>query len=46
MDKKYVIGVDIGGQTSKLGLVDARGNVLARSTIRTDKHDDVNRSRS
>ena len=42
MDKKYVIGVDIGGQTSKLGLVDARGNVLARSTIRTDKHDDVN----
>ncbi len=42
MDKKYVIGVDIGGQTSKLGVVDARGNVLAQSVIRTDTHDDVN----
>ncbi len=42
MEKKYVIGVDIGGQTSKLGIVDTRGNVLARSRIRTDKHDDVN----
>ncbi len=42
MDKKYVIGVDIGGQTSKLGIVDARGNVLAQSTIRTDTHEDVN----
>jgi glucokinase len=42
MDRKYVIGVDIGGQTSKLGVVDARGNVLGQSTIRTDTHDDVN----
>ncbi len=42
MDKKYVIGVDIGGQTSKLGIVDARGNVLAQSVIRTDTHEDVN----
>ncbi|MDR2912832.1 MAG: ROK family protein [Alistipes sp.] len=42
MDKKYVIGVDIGGQTSKLGVVDARGNVLAQSVIRTDTHEDVN----
>ncbi len=40
--KKYVIGVDIGGQTSKLGVVDARGNVLAQSVIRTDTHNDVN----
>ena len=42
MDRKYVIGVDIGGQTSKLGVVDARGNVLIQSVIRTDTHDDVN----
>ncbi len=42
MDKKYVIGVDVGGQTSKLGVVDARGNVLAQSVIRTDTHEDVN----
>jgi glucokinase len=41
MDKKYVIGVDIGGQTSKLGIVDARGTVVAQSTIRTDNHTDV-----
>ncbi len=42
MDRKYVIGVDIGGQTSKLGVVDTRGNVLAQSVIRSDTHDDVN----
>jgi glucokinase len=42
MDKKFVIGVDVGGQTSKLGVVDARGNVLAQSVIRTDTHEDVN----
>lgn len=41
MDRRYVIGVDIGGQTSKLGVVDARGNVLVQSVIRTDTHDDV-----
>jgi glucokinase len=41
MDKKYVIGVDIGGQTSKLGIVDARGNVVTQSVIRTDTHEDV-----
>ncbi len=40
-ERNYVIGVDIGGQTSKLGVVDARGNVLAQSVIRTDTHDDV-----
>jgi glucokinase len=41
LDKKYVIGVDIGGQTSKLGIVDARGNVVAQSVIRSDTHEDV-----
>ena len=35
-DKKYVVGVDIGGQTSKIGLVDARGDVLFQNVIRTD----------
>ena len=30
------VGVDVGGQTSKLGVVDARGVVLAQSVIRTD----------
>ena len=36
MAKQYVVGVDIGGQTSKIGVVDARGEVLAQSVIRTD----------
>ena len=38
----YVVGIDIGGQTSKLGVVDARGTVLAQTVIRTDNHTDVN----
>ncbi|MDX9782041.1 MAG: ROK family protein [Bacteroidales bacterium] len=42
MDKPYVAGIDIGGQTSKLGIVDARGTVLAQTSIRTDSHKDVN----
>lgn len=41
MDKPYVVGVDIGGQTTKTGIVDARGNVLAQNIIRTDKYTDV-----
>ncbi len=36
MEKQYVVGVDVGGQTSKIGVVNARGEVLARSVIRTD----------
>ncbi|MEN6619089.1 MAG: ROK family protein [Rikenellaceae bacterium] len=42
MEKPYVAGIDIGGQTSKLGIVDARGTVLTQTTIRTDTHVDVN----
>lgn len=42
MDKLYVVGIDIGGQTSKIGIVDARGTVLTQSSIRTDNHSDVN----
>ena len=38
----YVVGIDIGGQTSKIGVVDARGTVLAQTVIRTDNHTDVN----
>ena len=38
----YVVGIDIGGQTSKIGVADARGTVLAQTVIRTDNHTDVN----
>ncbi len=36
MEEQYVVGIDIGGQTSKIGVVDARGAVLAQTVIRTD----------
>ena len=37
----YVVGIDIGGQTSKIGVVDARGTVLSQTVIRTDNHTEV-----
>jgi len=40
MEKPYVVGIDIGGQTAKIGLVDARGNVLVQTAIRSDDTDD------
>lgn len=42
MNSQYVIGIDVGGQTTKLGVVDARGTVLAQTVIRTDTYDDIN----
>ena len=42
MNSQYVVGIDIGGQTTKLGVVDARGTVLAQTVIRTDTYTDVN----
>lgn len=40
--KPYVIGIDVGGQTTKMGIVDARGTVLVQNVVRTDTHDNVN----
>ena len=37
----YVVGIDVGGQTTKLGVVDARGAVLAQTVIRTDTHVEI-----
>ena len=39
MEKDLVIGIDVGGQTSKCGIVDARGTVLAQTVIRSDETD-------
>ena len=41
MNSSYVVGIDVGGQTTKLGVVDARGTVLAQTVIRTDTYDKV-----
>ncbi len=40
MEKQYVVGIDVGGQTTKIGVVDARGDVLAQSVIRSDIYGD------
>lgn len=41
MDTTFVVGIDVGGQTSKIGVVDARGTVLAQTVIRTDTYEDI-----
>ena len=41
MNSSYVVGIDVGGQTTKLGVVDARGTVLAQTVIRTDTYTDI-----
>lgn len=38
MSKPYVVGIDIGGTNTVFGIVDARGIVLASSSIKTRKH--------
>lgn len=38
MEKKYVVGIDIGGQSAKIGVVDARGEVLAQTVVVSNKH--------
>ncbi|MBO4624625.1 MAG: ROK family protein [Bacteroidales bacterium] len=41
MAQDLVIGIDIGGQTTKCGIVDARGTVLSQTVIRSDNHTEV-----
>ena len=41
MAKDLVIGIDVGGQTTKCGIVDARGTVLSQTVIRSDETTDV-----
>ena len=41
MDSTFVVGIDVGGQTTKLGVVDARGTVLAQTVIRTDTYTEI-----
>ena len=42
MEKPYVIGIDMGGTNTVFGIVDARGQVIARSSIRTQQYPDIN----
>ena len=36
MKNDFVVGVDVGGQTSKIGVVDKDGKILAQSVMRSD----------
>ena len=41
MEQDFVVGIDIGGQTTKIGVVDRKGNVISEPlVIRTDTHTD------
>ena len=40
VDKQYVVGIDVGGQTSKIGVVDTRGDVIYHTVIRSDTYGD------
>lgn len=39
MEKDYVIGVDLGGQSSKIGIVDRMGNIIAQNSMKYSKQD-------
>lgn len=41
MAKEFVVGIDIGGQTIKMGVVDARGEVLCQNVIKTTQTTDA-----
>ena len=41
MSKPYVVGIDIGGTNTVFGIVDARGVVIASSSIKTRKHSKI-----
>ena len=42
MQKPFVLGLDMGGTNSVLGVVDARGHVLGRTSIKTQAYRDIN----
>lgn len=41
MSKPYVVGIDLGGTNTVFGIVDARGVVIASSSIKTQKHNTI-----
>lgn len=38
--KNYVVGIDIGGQSAKLGIIDRRGNVVSETSVVSNRHTD------
>jgi glucokinase len=39
--KDFAIGIDVGGTTTKFGIVDMDGNILTQDRIPSNKHDEV-----
>jgi glucokinase len=42
IEKKYAVGIDIGGTTTKFGIIDGDGNILIQDRIPSNAHSDVN----
>ena len=41
MRKEYTVGIDVGGTTTKFGIVDSSGHILAQDRIPTNEHEVV-----
>ena len=42
MEKPYAIGIDIGGTNTVFGVVDKRGHIIAKDSIKTAIHKEIN----
>ena len=42
MEKPYAIGIDIGGTNSVFGVVDKRGHIIVKGSIKTAVHKEIN----
>lgn len=42
MEKPYAIGIDIGGTNTVFGVVDKRGHIIAKDSIKTAVHKEIN----
>ncbi len=41
LSKQVALGIDIGGTNTKFGLVNHRGDILAKGSIKTDQHEKI-----
>ena len=41
MEKKYAVGIDVGGTTAKFGVVDRNGNILEQDRVPSNEHEVV-----
>ena len=39
MDSKYAIGIDVGGTTTKFGIVNSNGEIVVQGRIPSNEHD-------